>query len=387
MTVDKNITNDVVGDIPDDWRLELFGENILLNSMVDQSKMTKDVENPEAPQEDAPYTVTESQPTQEFFEGYEYIALFFGANYCPFCKKFAPSVVAAKQFLEGKKCKTIFVSNDRDQDNFDQSCAKVRGLDVMEYDTTKTAAMRDLFGLKTIPALMILANKDFESKKPKIYSNAREILEVDPQCKNFPWGSIESRQAAPVTAWERIWISGKHGNWWQLGHRNVSEVHPGDMYMDEHAVRTRAGLLNIVTVVALMNVFFIEDPELVNIIFPLVAWEFTSSLIFGLTPFAPLGWIGTIMSTILQPTPLWKPANPKRFAWAIGLMLATTCFILVQYRKELGAAYKPSVTAVAFTCFLATWLEGNAGFCVGCFLYNNVLTKYFHYEECNECKL
>jgi thiol-disulfide isomerase/thioredoxin len=387
VTVDKNITNDVVGDVGDDWRFKLFGDSILLNSKVDDSKLVKDVENPEAPIEDFAYTVTKTMPTPAFFEGYDYIALFFGANYCPFCKKFAPSVVASKPYLEAKKCKVIYVSNDRDQENFDQSCAKVRGLDVMQYDTSKTGVMRDMFGLKTIPALMVLANKDFHLEQPHVYSNAREILELDPQCKNFPWGSIESRQAAPVTAWERIWISGRHGSWWQLGHRGVSEVHPADMYMDEHAVRTRAGLLNIVTIVAVMNVFFIEDPSLVNVIFPLVAWEFVSSMIFGLTPFAPLGWIGTIMAVILQPKPLWKPASPKRFAWLIGLFLATTCFILVQYRHDLGAVYKPAVTTVALTCSVATWLEGNAGFCIGCFIYNNVLTKYFHYEECKECKL
>ena len=108
---------------------------------------------------------------------------------------------------------------------------------------------------------------------------------------------------------------------------------------------------------------------------------------FGLTPFAPLGWIGTFMSVLLQPAPLWKPASPKRFAWLIGLTLATSCFILVQFQDELGDAYKPSVAAIALTCNFATWLEGNAGFCVGCFLYNNVFVKYFQYEECNECKL
>lgn len=387
-----------ITDKNSDWRIRLFGDAILLNDNVDEEQRDVvvgdisrhgDVESQskQPTTEDAPYTVTKSMPTQDFFRDYDYIALFFGANYCPFCKKFAPNVVAAKEILESNKCKIIFVSNDRDQENFDMSCAKVRGLDVMQYDTSKTTAMRDLFGLKTIPALMILANKDFHEEKPHVFSNAREILELDPTCKNFPWGSIEKRQAAPVTAAERLWISGHHGNWWQLGHRNVSDVNPHEMYMDEHAVRIRAGLLNIITVIAVMNVFFINDPDLVNVIFPLVAWEFSSSMLFGLTPFAPLGWIGTFLAVMLQPTPLWKPASPKRFAWLIGLILSTACFTLVQLRQELGSAYKPAVTAVALTCSAATWLEGNAGFCIGCFLYNTVFVKYFNYEECNECKL
>lgn len=296
-------------------------------------------------------------------------------------------MVAARPFLEAKKCKTIFVSNDRDEENFGESCLKVRGLDVMQYDTSKTAQMRDLFGLKTIPALMILKNGDFHHEKPYVYSNAREVLELDPKCEMFPWGSTEKKQAAPVTAFERLWIHGRHGNFWQLGHKNVSELHPNDMYMDEHAVRMRAGLLNVITWVALMNVFHMRDPDLVNVIFGIVAWEFLTSMIFGLTPLSPLGIIGTLMSIALQPAPLWKPAKPKRFAWGIGLTLGTTCFILVQYRKEIGDHYKASVATVALTCNLATWLEGNAGFCVGCFLYNNFLVKYMGKEECSECKI
>lgn len=107
-------------------------------------------------------------------------------------------------------------------------------------------------------------------------------------------------------------------------------------------------------------------------------------------------WVDSLCSTwmdrnhfgvILQSKPFWKPSNPKRFAWFIGLILSTTCFILVQHRHELGAAYKPTVTAVAFTCSCATCLEGNAGFCIGRFVYNDTLTKYCNYEECEECKL
>ena len=372
-----------------DWRVKLFGESILLNPKHTDAT-TEDVESQAAPKPDEAYTLTESMPTESYFKGYDYIALFFGANYCPFCKKFAPSVVQAKEVLESKKnCRVIFVSNDRDQDNFDQSCLKVRGLDVMQYDTSKTAVMRDMFGLKTIPALMILSNKpqDITLEQPHVYSNAREILESDPQCENFPWGSIEKRQAAPITAYERIWISGRHGKWWQLGHKNVSDQHPDEMYMDEHAVRIRAGLLNVITIFAIMNVFFVKDPAHVNIIFPLVSWEFLVSMIFGLTPFAPLGFLGTLMAVVLQPNPLWKPAGPKRFAWLIGLMLSLSCFLFVQFKDELGDAYRPMVATVALICSTASWLEGNAGFCVGCFIYNNFLVKYLHYEECNECKL
>ncbi|KAL3933423.1 MAG: hypothetical protein SGARI_003713 [Bacillariaceae sp.] len=351
-----------VSDNNADWRVKLFGDSILLNTPddLDLVDVEQGVEQPVAAKDDAIVAPTKTEPVEKFFDGYDYIALFFGANYCPFCKKFAPTVIASKPVFESKKCKVIFVSNDRDLENFHTSCAKVRGIDVMQYDTSKTAQMRDLFGLKTIPALMILRNADFDKEQPMVYSNARDILDLDPKLENFPWGSIEKKQAAPVTAWDRLWIHGRHGKWWQLGHKNVSEVHPNDVYMDEHAVRIRAGLLNVITWVAVMNIFFMKDSDLAAIIFGIVSWEFVTSMIFGLTPFSPLGIIGTLLAIILQPAPLWKPAKPKRFAWLIGLTLALSCFILVQYRTSLGSAYKPAVAAIALTCNLATWLEGNA---------------------------
>ena len=287
-----------------DWRIKLFGDKLRLNT----SDSKGDVENGH-PQKPSYASIPDA------FEGYEYLALFFGANYCPFCKEFAPSVLASIPFFSAHNTKVIFVSNDRDAENYEESCKKVEGMDVMAYDLFKTAQMRDMFGLKTIPALMILQNKDFEKDEPFLVSNAREILELDPHLQRFPWGSIEKRQAAPLTAWERLFIHGVHGKWWQLGHKNVSPMHPQDMYMDEHAVRIRAGLLNVITWVAIINVFYMRDILVVNIIFGIVSWEFVSSMLFGLTPLAPLGIVATLFAVALQPSPLWKPANPKRFAW------------------------------------------------------------------------
>lgn len=72
----------------------------------------------------------------------------------------------------------------------------------------------------------------------------------------------------------------------------------------------------------------------------------------------------------------------------VGLMLALSCFIIIQFKNEISEeAFRPTVAAIALTCNLFTWLESAAGFCVGCFIYNNVFVKYFGKEECKECKL
>lgn len=69
-------------------------------------------------------------------------------------------------------------------------------------------------------------------------------------------------------------------------------------------------------------------------------------------------------------------------------MLALSCFVLVQKKDEIDeASFRASVAAIALTCNLFTWLESAAGFCVGCFVYNNFFVKYLGREECKECKL
>mmetsp|Transcript_17377 Transcript_17377/g.47438 ORF Transcript_17377/g.47438 Transcript_17377/m.47438 type:complete len:103 (+) Transcript_17377:1-309(+) len=84
-------------------------------------------------------------PTKEVLDPneYDYVAIFIGADYCPHCKKFAPIVHASAGALEGKRCKTIFVSNDRTEEAFQASCAKNKNLSlIMPYDLEKTTAMR-----------------------------------------------------------------------------------------------------------------------------------------------------------------------------------------------------------------------------------------------------
>ena len=79
-------------------------------------------------------------------------------------------------------------------------------------------------------------------------------------------------------------------------------------------------------------------------------------------------------------------ARPKRFAWGIGLTLATLCFVFWRFKKELGSNYIYLNTATILACNMASWLEASAGFCVGCFIYNKFVVPWFDLEECQECK-
>jgi len=186
-----------------DWRLTLLGKNIQLNQRV--------VDEETGPAEGAPKLVPIERALDS--ELYDYIALFIGADYCPHCKAFAPTVKAAASILEQKKCKVLFLSNDRTQEAFQASCRKNAGIDVVPYDLDKTRLVRDLFDLTTIPALMILKNKDFGKLSPQVVTNARNTLVADPNAELFPWTREEHM------SWkDRFIIRGKYGKWWELGH-------------------------------------------------------------------------------------------------------------------------------------------------------------------------
>lgn len=360
-----------------DWRIALFGNYIQLNP---KSSDDVDVE-----------AQTTLVPTEVALNDhkYDYIAVFIGADYCPHCKAFAPTVNASAEMLEGKQCKVIFASNDRTEEAFEASLKKNAGLDVMPYDLEKTKAMRDLFQLETIPALMILRNADFDEPTPSIVTNARHALVADPEGKFFPWAPHEETKLDAdenMSFLDRLMPRGRYGKWWELGH-HANPAKPNEIYMDEHAVRIRAGILNVVTYIALMNIWFWRDPIFVSILYPIVAMEFIVSANMGLGPLAPIGFIATYLAKSFHPKPFWKPAKPKRFAWYIGLTLATTCLILFLFRHQIGAPYRPSITAVIVMCNLATWLESSCGFCIGCYMYNNWMVPLFKMEECSECKL
>lgn len=76
-------------------------------------------------------------------------------------------------------------------------------------------------------------------------------------------------------------------------------------WMDEHAVRIRAGILNIMAWVSILNVNFIRNPNIAYGIIGTAMWEFLMSSLFGLTPLAPIGNISTLISMMLYKEPLW----------------------------------------------------------------------------------
>mmetsp|Transcript_20962 Transcript_20962/g.34643 ORF Transcript_20962/g.34643 Transcript_20962/m.34643 type:complete len:436 (-) Transcript_20962:77-1384(-) len=371
----KNEYNDALSGILSkrDWRVDLFGPVVMLN----QSSDNRDIESPSS----MPLSTETLIPPGS----YDYIAVLFVAKYCPDCKLFASQVMVSVLAFESQRCKVVVCSSDRNEKDYAGTCSKLRGFDILPYDPCRARRLRDILDVSTIPALIILENKNIESyQHPGVICNARNVLVNDPTLVGFPWDPKEARQS--LSAWDRLIINGRYGKWYHMGHRNVNSSYPDEMYCDERSVRIRAGMLNGLSWGAFMAVFFVPESIYIQVIFPIVGYEFLASGIFGLVPLAPLGTIATLMSIVLHPDPVWKPAKPMRFAWAIGLFLATSCYLTYLFRDTLGPVYPYVLSSIIFMCNFFTWLESAAGFCFGCFVFNNIMVPLFGFKECHACK-
>ena len=366
-----------------DWRRDLFGPAIQCNSG----------DGVVFPDEEFGVIKAKTLSVENAMPKYDYLAIFIGADYCPYCKDLAPTVVSSANALaKQRQCKVIFVSADRDQAGFDSSCEKVRGIDVMPYDREKTKVMRDLFKIKTIPALIIVKNSNFSEQSPVVIANARHLIQTDPTLGSLNWGDEGTMsggsQGPRLTLKERIFKGGKYGKWYQLGHHNVNPENPSKMYMDEHAVRIRAGFLNLISWTTLVGYYFRWNLAYATL--PIALMEMSMSLLFGMGPLAPISFVSNMLASVFQQKPHWRPAPPKRFAWSLALVFVLACFVSMVLAKSGifgGIGQEATVVSLTSVCFVLTWLEAVCGFCVGCFMYNYMVVPWFGLEECVECKI
>lgn len=110
-----------------------------------------------------------------------------------------------------------------------------------------------------------------------------------------------------------------------------------------------------------------------------------------------------LLSTILAKScsPVWKPLTPKRYAWTIGATLITLCIIFFNpetlaewVNKIYGSEILPTTenympfwipTNLVWLCIAFMWLETVLGFCVGCKVYSLLVKLGVHKEACDAC--
>jgi hypothetical protein len=128
-------------------------------------------------------------------------------------------------------------------------------------------------------------------------------------------------------------------------------------------VRAAAGIVFLFAIVSFMNAWLIGNFQPTRVFVVAFLLDFTIR-IFVNPKFAPSLILGQWMVRKQQPE--WVGAPQKRFAWAIGFVLAVVMLYLVVIRHVIG----PVNLIVCAACLVLLFFETAFGICIGCKVYN-----------------
>lgn len=133
--------------------------------------------------------------------------------------------------------------------------------------------------------------------------------------------------------------------------------------LNERAVRAAAGILFFLGLICFMNAWLIGNFQPTRVFVVGFLIEFAIR-IFVNPRYAPIMIIGQWM--VRKPQPEWSGAPQKRFAWAIGFVLAVIMLYLVVLNNVIG----PINLIVCSICLTLLFFETAFGICIGCKIYN-----------------
>ena len=143
--------------------------------------------------------------------------------------------------------------------------------------------------------------------------------------------------------------------------------------LNEREIRASAGILFLLMFISLMMILFKGDFRLIKY-----------SIIMFLTDFIIRVFINPKLSPSLiigrlivgNQVPEYVGAQQKKFAWIIGIILATIMFILL----VVVNAYSPISGIICLICLIFLFFESVFGICLGCKFY-----ALFYREKAQYC--
>jgi hypothetical protein len=133
--------------------------------------------------------------------------------------------------------------------------------------------------------------------------------------------------------------------------------------LNERAVRAAAGIVFFFAMVSFMNAWLIGNFQPTRVFVVAFLVDFTLR-IFVNPRYAPSLILGQWV--VRKQLPEYVGAPQKRFAWAIGFVLALTMLYLVVIKHVIG----PINLIVCSACLVLLFFEAAFGICIGCKVYN-----------------
>lgn len=207
-----------------------------------------------------------------------------------------------------------------------------------------------------------------------------------------------------------------------------------DLFINENAVRIRAGLLLFIPLFMVLTLFYvfytspwIVDPATVKQTFDLSADYhiiYSGHMQQRIIEYTPQTWVliyavfdllagMTVWTSRFSPTiqlsaflarnrpPEWKPLGPKRFAWGLGLFLATFCLVFFNpsvFAQGVNTVFAHDIlpttvnyipyqipVVLVWVCLAMIWMEAVMGFCLGCKLHSLLVRLRVLKDPCYAC--
>lgn len=136
--------------------------------------------------------------------------------------------------------------------------------------------------------------------------------------------------------------------------------------VNEREIRAAAGIMFLIGMITLFYTFFTKNSLLLNIVVPIFFLDFLLKVFQG-PNWSIFGKLGQWM--VVNQKPEYVGAIQKRFAWSIGLVMASMMMIIAVAMGIRG--FLP--LAICGTCLTFMWMETSLGLCVGCKIYGKLI--------------
>lgn len=143
--------------------------------------------------------------------------------------------------------------------------------------------------------------------------------------------------------------------------------------LNEREIRASAGILFLFVFMSLLLVLFKQNFLLVKYVITFFLIDFIIRVFIN-PKFSPTLILGRLI--VGRQNPEYVGAAQKKFAWIIGLVLATIMFIFL----VLVNAFSPITGIICLICLIFLFFESAFGICLGCLFYG-----WFYKEKAQYC--
>ena len=132
--------------------------------------------------------------------------------------------------------------------------------------------------------------------------------------------------------------------------------------LNEREIRASAGILFLATFISLMLILFKNNFLPIKYVITGFLADFIIRVFIN-PKFSPTLIIGRLI--VHNQTPEYVGAQPKKFAWTIGVILSATMFSLI----VIVNSYSPITGIICLICLVFLFFESAFGICLGCKFY------------------